>query len=632
MIVNEAGRPIGVEGVLRDINDRKLAEDELRKLSRAVEQSPASIVITNTDGVIEYVNPKFIELTGYSLEEAIGQNPSILKSGLQIDDYYQELWDTILRGEVWRGEFCNKKKNGDFYWESASISPVINDQDETTHYIAVKEDITDRKQAELELQQAKEEAESANRAKSDFLANMSHEIRTPMNGVIGMADLLMDTELTPEQLEFTQTIRRSADSLLTVINEILDFSKIEAGKMELEAIDFDLRTTMEYITDITANKASHKGLEFVSIISPDVPSLLIGDPGRLRQILINLIGNAIKFTSKGEVVVKVDLDHETDSDVTVRFSVTDTGIGIPADKINSLFESFTQVDSSTTRRYGGTGLGLVISKRLVEMMNGQIGVDSVEEEGSTFWFTALLRKQPIDPDHPLDGESTLIEEGDIRGKHILIVDDNDTNRLLLRELLQGWHCRYDEATEGETALEKMRQAAEQNDPFEVALLDMLMPEMDGEMLGKKIKADPSIRDTVLVILTSLERSGDLSRFEAIGFTAYLTKPIKQSQLFDCLVTIFHPNNRPVKAKSSGAIVTKHTIDGDRRRKVRILVVEDNPTNQLVARAILKKLGYTPDLASNGLEAVEEIEKVSYGLVLMDVQMPVMDGYEATHAI
>jgi PAS domain S-box-containing protein len=773
VIRDGAGRPLRMIGTSMDITERKQAEEELKKLSQAVEQSPASVVITDLKGTIEYVNPKFCEVTGYTFEEAIGQNPRILKSEHTPAAVHRELWKTIKAGHEWRGEFQNKKKNGEIYWEAASISPLKSADGTTAYYLAVKEDVTERKkmeesirekearfrgyfeniqagmavtsptkgwievngqlqkmlgysldelqqmtwaeithpndlevdtkqfermlageidnytldkrfirkdgeivytnltaacvryetgdvnyflasfqditerkkmEAELheriteldeaqsamlnmmeDLDEEKSRAEEATRAKSDFLANMSHEIRTPMNAVIGMAHLALKTELTPKQHDYLSKIQSSANSLLGIINDILDFSKIEAGKLDMEAVEFDLLETMDNVANVITVKAQEReNLEVLFYIDPEVPNFLVGDSLRLNQILVNLGNNAVKFTEQGEIVLSARVNEKSDEKVTLQFSVRDTGIGMTAEEQGKLFQAFSQADTSTTRKYGGTGLGLTISKRLVNLMGGEIWIESEPGQGTTFYFTSEfgLGKETV---------KTSFEPSPVlRGLKVLVVDDNATSREILHDILGSFTFDVHLSASGEEALEEI-EAADRDKPFELVIMDWKMPGMDGIEASRQIKNHAKINTIpAIVLVTAYGREEIMRQADEIGLEGFLLKPVNSSVLFDAIMQALGKEAQAVHRadrKNEPGAEDVGALSG-----ARVLLVEDNEINQQVAREILQGAGLMVTVANNGQEGVDAARQNPYDVILMDIQMPVMDGYAAAREI
>ena len=857
-------------------------------ITTALETAANAVLITDFKGIILWVNPAFTTLTGYSFEEVIGKTPNLLKSGEHDQEFYQNLWTTILAGTTWRGDFTNRRKDGSLYQDEHTITPVRSKEGVITHFIAIMNDVTERKRAEekltllktciskvsdivmvvqaepreepriifvndaferilgytsaesvgrspsfldgektdkrtvAEMQQAiaqrrpirvqvvhyakngagywfdidivpifdpsgkcthfagigrditkarkdeqqllwknaffeaqvssaldgtlivdgegrkilqneqnidlwhipwhvahdpddgqqsrwvtnqvknprqfvekigylyahpeevsrdelelvdgrffdrytapirgkdgeyygriwsfrdsterkrielallertselnrinhelalaKETAEAANVAKSSFLANMSHEIRTPMNGVIGITDLLLETPLTSEQRGLAETIRSSGDALLTVINDILDFSKVEAGKMTFEELDFELHGVVEGTVESLAEQAQAKRIELAGYIETGVPTRVRGDAGRIRQVLTNLVGNAIKFTESGEVIVRVSCHAENERDCELRFEVSDTGKGIAPEIQKNLFQAFSQGDTSTTRKFGGTGLGLAISKQLIEKMNGKIGLESAQGKGSTFWFSLRLLKSPALQSIP-DGDNRLVNV------RVLVVDDNRTSRQFLQEQIIAWKMRHGEATSGADALDCLRRAAREGDPYLLAIIDREMPAMDGVALAREIKADPEIAGARLILLAGLGKQISPEQLRIAGFAEWCLKPVRHSALFNCLGNALFEASAPLRL-SPGSPAPAQPL----QQNARVLVAEDNAVNRQVALGQLKHLGYTADAVPNGLAALEALDHTPYDIVLMDCQMPEMDGYEATRRI
>ncbi len=753
VVLDPAGKPLRLFGTAKDLTEQTQLTERLHLLRKALESAANSVVITDRQGNIEWVNPAFCKLTGYSAEEVQGKSTRILKSGRQDSAFYKRLWDTVSKGKVWNDHHVNRRKDGTLYTEEMTVTPVCQADGEITHFIAIKQDITERqriqddvakktaileaqlessldgvlvvdehqrkviqnrrfadiwhlppeifskpddnptltaavsrvkeseeflgrvrylyahpdetsreeiefkdgtfldrysapvmganghnygriwtfrditatKRASQDLLRAKSAAEQASRAKSAFLAHMSHEIRTPMNGIIGMSDLVLDTPLSGEQREYMQMVKQSADSLLKIINDILDFSKIEAGKMELDTVEFSLQETIGNAIRVLALKANEKALELLVDIAPDVPASLIGDGDRLRQIIVNLIGNAIKFTEKGEVMVKIGIDRRTKDHVELHGMVADTGIGIPKEKQNKLFQPFQQVDDGISRRFGGTGLGLTISARLLQMMDGQIWVESEEGQGSAVHFTARLGigTNPL----PL---TQLPDSSMLAGVPVLIVDDNETNRRLLAATVRRWGMEPTEVQGGEAALQAIDDSLETGRAYQILLVDRNMPAMDGFELVEAVRARDSGRSLTMIMLTSRNQTTDLATSRRLGVFRHLVKPVLQQELQLALL----------QALSKDQPTASNVLDGDgagvdNRAQVEsrdVLLAEDQAINQRVASRMLEKRGHTVVVVDNGQQALDALNRERFDVILMDVQIPIMDGFEATRII
>ncbi|HEY1422185.1 MAG TPA: response regulator [Candidatus Acidoferrum sp.] len=575
------------------------------------------------DGRIMAINPAYLKMLGCTAQDV--KSVGFFDEMTHPDDREadRKRFEQLTRREQERAQFEKRYllRDNRVVWASLDIS-LLRDAEGRECLLGMACDITARKKVETELKKAKEAAEAANEAKSTFLATMSHEIRTPMNGILGMTELVLDTDLTIEQREHLGLVRLSAESLLTIINDILDFSKIEAGKLELETIPFDLRESLGETMKGLSIRAHQKMLELVYDVEPDVPESVLGDPGRIRQILVNLVGNAIKFTDRGEVLVTVRVESENEEQVHVHFTVRDSGVGIAPEKQKKVFEPFSQADGSMARRYGGTGLGLTICVRLVEMMGGRIWVESELEKGSAFHFVVSLGVQT-----QRTARKLAVPPERLRNLHALIVDDNATNRRVLQGMLSRWDMRPTAVDSGKAALQAMEIARSTGHPFPLILLDGQMPEMDGFTLAEAIQKDPESVGATIMMLTSAGHLGDAERCRKLGITGYLVKPVRQSELLDAICHLLGGEAK----KESVALVTRHTLK-ETRKRARILLAEDNAVNRTLAIRLLEKRGYAVTVAANGREAVAAIEKENFDAILMDVQMPEMDGFAATGKI
>ncbi|MCB0210150.1 MAG: response regulator [Anaerolineae bacterium] len=622
-ITGEDGQSPQVLGIVTDITDQKWAEIALRESEKRLYEAQriARLGSWSWDIVQNKTTYDNLIYEIFDIPKSKQINFRVYRKTIHSEDKNHVF--KVIRNAMKTGansyylEHRIIHKNNEIRYVSSQTDILRDANNNPIKLIGAVQDITERHKREQELKQAKRQAEAATRAKSEFLANMSHEIRTPMNGVIGMTSLLLDTPLSGEQREFVETIRTSGDALLTIINDILEFSKIEAGKFELEEHPFNLRTCIEEAFDLVAKKATDKGLELAYIIRQDIPYIFIGDVTRLRQVLVNLLSNAVKFTEEGEIVVRVQGQQLENNAYKLTISVKDTGIGIPKDRLNSLFQSFSQVDVSTTRRYGGTGLGLAISKYMIEMMNGSVWVESKEGEGSTFYFFVVTQISNNQEYPNYDNKTKLFE------KKVLIVDDNKTNRRILEYQAKSWKMIPTSTDSGVEALNLIDQGIK----FDLAILDMQMPNMDGVTLAKELRKREAFVSVPLIMLASPNQT-EIGKEDTL-FSAYLTKPIKTSQLYNVLINVVTKETKTILQSKTNSVFDENL---GQKQPLKILLAEDNTVNQKVALGILGRIGYLADVASNGLEVIEALKRQHYDIILMDIQMPEMDGIETTRHI
>lgn len=629
-----------VEALNDALTKNEMASHDLQFQKKALD-AHAIVSVADLAGTITYVNERFCLLSGYTSDELLGQNHRVVNSGHHPKEFFISMWKTIAAGQIWRGQICNRAKDGTTYWVDSTLVPLLGLDGRPHSYIGIRNDITAQVvhaeelrqvNADLQLQTALAgdmagRAEMATAAKSDFLATMSHEIRTPMNGILGMNGLLLDTEMSPDQRRMGETVRTCAESLLVLINDILDFSKIEAGKLELETIDFDIERVCEDVAEVLAAKANDKRLELTCALAADMPTALRGDPGRVRQILTNLVGNALKFTNQGEVSIRARLERREANEAVIRIAVSDTGIGIPANKRDRLFQSFSQVDASTTREYGGSGLGLAICKQLVELMGGQIGVDSTPGKGSCFWFTLRLglAERVITAAHPVLLPSVVHHR-------VLVVDPIRANAQILCEWIAALGAQVVACVDAASAQNELRQALLRQAPFTLAMIPFQRAELDGYALFQAIRQDATLSKTRVIGLTTVAQRDDAKQRSGNACAAYLTLPLRHADVRTSVISALtvmvdraaSPSSSEPKARSSATIFPS---------TVRVLLAEDNEVNQLVCRGVLRKLGITQiEIAESGTAALTLLATATFDVVLMDMQMPEMDGVDCTRCI
>ncbi len=618
------------------------AGENLAMLSLVASKANNAVAILEADGTVSWVNEAFVKMTGYMPVETNGKRIDELLFGPSTDPTaVREFQEAFRHGQEYAGDLMLYRHDGRTFWSDCNVIPVRDQNGELSRWIFIGIDITKRRQTEEALRQAKEQAEAASRLKGEFLANMSHEIRTPMNAIIGMTELALATELTPEQREYMETVRDSATTLLQLLNDILDLSKIEAGKLSIEQIEFDLADAVNDTIRALAVQAHEKGLELISHVPPDLHRPVIGDPIRLKQILFNLVGNAIKFTERGEVVVEVEEQWRAKDEVGLHFSVRDTGIGIPKDKLDRIFEAFSQADTATTRQFGGTGLGLTITAELVRLMNGRVWVQSQPNDGSTFHFTIRLKlpQESAEAVKPIDDET-----GDLAGRRVLVIDDNATNRKILDETLHHWEMRPDLVDSSDAAMVALERAAAAGETYDLILLDAMMPNTDGFQLAELLKRRPDLKAHTIVMLSSADQPNSITKCRQLGIQDFLVKPVSTPRLKRTIAKLLSQRSQRQRSTEDepSAIEQRHdgpSVGESREdlveqpvRPLRILVVDDHEANRRLASTVLRKRGHQTTEAANALDALELLEREPFDVVLMDVQMPDMDGMTATERI